>query len=346
MTAFETASPTRPWTLDEFEEAVDGLAPVAVRAAATLRVADHVAGGAVQLLPLAACVGAEPDLLRRLMRFLTCRGVFEEPEPDVYGLTDLSMTLLDGHPGRLRAWLDAGGIGSRMDRAVHGLLEAVRTGEPTYPRLYGRDFYADLADTGLGPDFDELRGDHAVTYAKDVAEADLWADRSGVVDVGGGTGVLLEQVLLHHPHLHGALVDLPDAVTAAARRLVGSPVAKRFTPVPGSFFDPLPGGDAHVLVNVLHNWDESATRILRRCREAAAPSGRVYVVEQPTDGADARTASAMDLRMFLFCGGRERSRADFARLGAAAGLALVAEEPLPYGLRVLQLEPAGSGGAA
>ncbi|WP_031074520.1 methyltransferase [Streptomyces sp. NRRL WC-3742] len=79
----------------QFAEAVSGLAPAALRAAATRRLADHIDAGHDRLPALAERTGTDPDLLECLLRFLVCREVFAEPHPGEYGLTGLSAALLD-----------------------------------------------------------------------------------------------------------------------------------------------------------------------------------------------------------------------------------------------------------
>ncbi|MFD8499791.1 methyltransferase [Amycolatopsis sp. NPDC059657] len=318
------------WTPDEFAEAVDGLAPVALRVAATLRIPDHIACGRTSPAEIAEAAGTDPDLLGRLLDFLACRGVVSRTE-DGFGLTEYSVVLLDGHPARLRAWLDQSGVGSRMDEAVRALPQAVRTGKAPYPELYGTEFYADLAAAAeLGPSFDELRGAHAGEFVPELAALDQFAVGS-VVDVGGGTGTLAEALLAAHPSLRVTLVDLPAAVSAASKAITSS----RFTPVAQSFFEPLPpGADVYTVVNVLHNWaDEHAIRILRGCRDAGPAT---LVVERVTDENDPRTMTAMDLRAFLLCGGRERTVGRYQALGTAAGLVLTDVLALDCGLRVMR----------
>ncbi|WP_438297258.1 methyltransferase [Streptomyces sp. HUAS TT7] len=320
----------------EFSEAVTGLGPTALRAAATLHLADHIAAGHDTVPGLADATKTDPDVLARLLRFLAARDVLAEPTPGTYSLTPLSATLLDGHPAHLRAWLDQDGIGARMDAAVHDLLRALRSGEPPYPRLHGRDYYADLADHQDGPAFDTLRHTHATGFAAELVDAHPWHQVRHVVDVGGGTGALVETLMRRFPGLHTTLVDLPDAVAAAVTRISAAGYGSRFTPAPGSFLDPLPtGADVYTLVNVLHNWDDDhAVQILRRC--AATPNATVIVVERLADDTDPRAMTAMDLRMFLFLGGRERGREHFHRIAAAAGFSHVTTVSTPSGLALLK----------
>ncbi|MFJ6937935.1 methyltransferase [Streptomyces sp. NPDC101132] len=321
----------------EFAEAASGLAPIALRAAATLRMADHIAAGHDTVLSLAERTGTDPDLLSRVLRFLACRGVFAEPRPGTYALTPLSLTLLKGHPSGLRDWLDASGAGARMDAAVGDLLGALRSGEPSYARLHGRPFYEDLALHSSGPAFDDLRHMHAESYVSDLMAAYPWDQARCMVDVGGGTGVLVEALMRTHSTLRTVLVDLPAAVAAATARITGAGFGNRFTPVSASFFDPLPAGaDVYTLVNVVHNWnDERAAAILRRCAEAGREDSTFVIVERLVDQADTRAITAMDLRMFLFLGGKEQTAAQLRELASAADLAYQSTIETPPGLQLL-----------
>lgn len=62
------------------------------------------------------------------------------------------------------------------------------------------------------------------------------------VDVGGGTGAMLAEILRIRPELHGTLIDPPGAVARAAETFRAAGVADRVATVGQSFFDPLPAG--------------------------------------------------------------------------------------------------------
>ena len=75
-------------------ELTDFAAPWAVRIAATLRLPDHVEAGVTRLEDLAERAGADPDSLRRLLRYLVARGLFAETSAG-YANTDLSRLLVE-----------------------------------------------------------------------------------------------------------------------------------------------------------------------------------------------------------------------------------------------------------
>ena len=303
----------------------DVITPCAVRSAATLRLADHIAAGRTQLPALAAATDSSPAALGDLLRLLSARGLFTEPEPDVFQLTSLGEVLRDDHPAGVRRWLDLHGGMARSDLAFSRLVESVRTGAPAYQLVFGRSFWEDLdADLPYRRAVDELWNARLTDQASQVAAAYEWSQIAHLVDVGGGSGVQLRAILSRCPTLRATLLDLPRAAAEAAALLRAAGLAERVTTISASFFDELPGGaDAYLLSEVLHNWsDADARRILRRCADAVSPGGRVLIVEGVVDDRYDIQHTAASLRMLVTLGGRERSREDFRRLASSCGLRL------------------------
>jgi SAM-dependent methyltransferase len=156
-----------------------------------------------------------------------------------------------------------------------------------------------------------------------VAEAYDFGPFARLVDVGGGHGQLLSEILKRHPHLTGVLFDLPAGVQMARARLGNFPPHTEFAA--GSFFDSVPpGADAYILKKVVHDWnDEQSVRILRNCRDAMKPHGKVLVAETIIPpGNESNTIKLIDANMLVVTGGVERTEAEYAALFAAAGLRL------------------------
>ena len=147
-----------------------------------------------------------------------------------------------------------------------------------------------------------------------------WESVRTVVDVGGGTGSLLAEILRARPTVRGTLVDLPATVARSAAIFQAAGVADRATAVGQSFFDPLPAGaDLYVLKKVLDDWpDREASAILDRCAEAARPAGRVAVIGgvSPDDGH----GPSPELLMMVLVGGRNRSLPEFREMARAVGI--------------------------
>ncbi|CAM5491593.1 MULTISPECIES: methyltransferase [Streptomyces] len=300
----------------------DLVTPMAVRVAATLRVADHLAGGVRTARELAAVTGADAGVLERVLRHLVTVDVFSRDAQGRYGLLPRGEELRDGHPSGVRRRLDAETALGRGDLAFVALLHSVRTGEAAYPRHYGRSFWEDLrADPKRTADYDAEMGADATAWAEAVVPAFDWGTLGRIMDVGGGNGTLLAALLTAYPEMRGTVFDQPETVRAARAALAAAGLADRGDAVAGDFFGALPSGaDGYVLSAILHDWDDDAARtILRRCAEAAGAHGRVLVVERV--GADGESVhTGMDLRMLVYFGARERGVAELTELAAGAGL--------------------------
>ncbi|MCE4948129.1 methyltransferase [Streptomyces albulus] len=344
----------RPEPAPGLAEIADIVTPFAVRAAATLRLADHIAAGHTELPDLAEAAGAEPRALCRLLRFLTCRDIFAEPEPGTYALTGLAEELLCDHPANLRQWLDADEVAGRLDATFPHLVEAVRSGTSVYAKVHGAPFWEDLgASPARTASFDRLMAQVSPSTSG-IGTAYDWSGVRHLVDVGGGTGALLREVLEAHPHLRGTVADQAGSVAEARRHLAAHGLDGRADAAACDMFAVVPpGGDAYLLSRVLADWDdERAVRILHTCAAALTGQGRVLVAERvlphppapdAPDGGDPseiRRLTSHDLRMLVLLGGRKRSTADYAHLAERAGLDLHASHRLPGGATVMEFHPA------
>ena len=296
----------------------------AVAVAAELGIADLVGAEPVPVDELARRAGADPDALYRVLRLLAGAGVFAEAAPRAFVGTALSDGLRDGAP--LSARHIARLFGSDAYRAGGELLQAVRSGKPAAADVFGMGFFDHLA---AHPDaaerFDLAMAGGAPARAA-AALGHPWDGVGVVVDVGGGTGGLLAAVLRAHPHLEGVVFDLPLVATAARRVLEDAGLAGRGRAVGGDVFaDPIPAADVCVLAQILHDWaDPEALAILRACRAAIAPGGRLLVLEQVVpDEPGPSFAATLDLLMLVLLGGRERSAGEWRTLLRAGGFELL-----------------------
>jgi 2,7-dihydroxy-5-methyl-1-naphthoate 7-O-methyltransferase len=306
---------------------MDLVTPMALRVAATLRLADFMpddaTGDGATIGDLAERAEADPEALARMLRHLVAHGLFTEPRPGRFAANQTAAMLRTGEPGLM--WLDLDGFGGRMDLAFTGLAHTVRTGEPAWEQVFGLPFWDYLdANPAISASFDATMAVDGGNIA--VAERYDWSTVQHVADIGGGTGRLIAEVLQRNPRLRGTLADLPQTAVRARQYLAGLGLDGRCEVVGQSFFDPLPpGADAYLLNRVIHDWDDAAaTAILRRCAEAAGSTGRVLVVESQGSPRDDAGFAEMNLRMLVLAGGRERTLDGYSALAADAGLRVTA----------------------
>jgi hypothetical protein len=250
----------------------------------------------------------DPDTLHRLLRALASDGVFRETEPGVFEHTEQSQRLLD--PG----WSEFAHLFGGVFFAATTDLDA-STAEAPFPGRFGTGFWEWLAEhPAERATFDDAMAGERDRAADRLAALD-WREGEVVVDVGGGNGTLLAELIALRPELRGVVVDLPETVRDETA------LGERIEFVEGSFFESVPEGDAYVLSGILHDWpDEDAARILRTIRAAAPQHARLLINESVIrPGNDADGAKWLDLLMLVLAGGRERNEEQWRELFSSTG---------------------------
>lgn len=307
--------------------------PWCVHVVATLRIADHIATGTDEINELAKAANCDADYLARVLRHLIGKGLFAESAPGRFALNDAACQLLE--PG-WQLGLNLDGFGGRMAYAWGTLLKAVRTGAPAYAELFGRPYWEDLdAHPEIAAEFDAMMGPagHGTPDPEILLDGD-WESVRTVVDVGGGTGALLAEILRAHPNVQGILVDFPKTVARAAQTFTAAGVADRVEIIGQSFFDPLPAGaDLYVLSKVLNDWpDRETVAILKRYAEAAQAKGRI-VISGGVSPDDVPASLSIET---VLLGGKTNTLAEFRELAREAGLEVIAAGRLPSGRFVVE----------
>lgn len=307
-----------------------------------LGLADGIGDGRRTSAELAAEVGADPAALNRLLCALAAAGVLDEDAHSGFALTPLGEGLCTDVPGSLAGWTAL--VGSENFWANWGgLVESVRSGRTGWSlRLDVDPWDYRAAHPDESRRFD--RGMVSITgvSADTVAENYDFARFATIVDVGGGRGTLLAQVLRRHSGARGVVFDLPHVVDGASQLLEAEGVLDRCQVVGGSFFESVPeGGDAYILKSVLHDWyDPEADRILKTVRTAMRTEAVLLVVERILDPPNQGLFGKLgDLNMLVNPGGTERTLAEWERLLHTGGFRLAKVHPTTGMYSVLESTP-------
>lgn len=313
-----------------------------VRTAAELRIADHVRGPGATAAEVAEAESLDPDATFRFLRTCASLGLVVPADGERFTGTPLLDTLRSDAPDSLRDLALWGGARSHW-LPWGQLADAVRTGAPQTEATLGAPVFEWLAGEPAEAEvFTNAMTAMTRGLAHKLADVIDLADAQVVVDVGGAGGNLVQTLLQRDPGLTGLVLDLPHVAAEAHASAEALGVADRFDFVGGDFFEEVPSGDVHLLKFVLHDWDDdSCVRLLRNCREALRPGGRVLVMELLVDKVGTPGLEPlMDLNMMALSTGRERSLDEFGRLFERAGLAPVRTTPSASKVVVLELAPA------
>lgn len=322
----------------------------ALYVAAKLGLADLLGEGPKSGAELAAATGTHAPSLERVMRLLACEGVFAEDGSRRFALTPLSMPLRTDRPGSLRE-LIIHQLGEEPYQAWGGLMESVRTGVTAFDRAFGMGVWEYRAQhPAYAALFDAAMSNYSGVHVDAVLAAYAFSAFRHVVDLGGGVGKFLIALLSVHPAMKGVLFDLPHVAESARGLIAGAGLAQRCEVVGGDIFASVPvGADAYVLSRVIHDWDDArALAILRNCRRAMPPNGRLLLFERilparTEPSAAVRSLLVSDLMMMVMNGGGERTEEEYQVLLRAAGFAPAKITPTKTAVSVIETVPVDSG---
>jgi hypothetical protein len=313
----------------------------AIHAAAQLGIADHLATGSATHSELACRTETDEESLARLLRYLVALGVLSQTD-EGFALTDRGRLLRTDLPGSLHdAALLYGGMFYQSFAALH---ETVRTGVSAFEHVFGM---APFEYMSCHPEqaqiFDRAMAAGRQFFAA-VPTAVEFVDVDVVVDLGGGVGELLAQILLAEPRVRGVLVELPHTLDRARAHLGACGCLDRCDLIAGDLTVRVPeGGDMYLLSRILHDWpDPHCETILRNCRASMEDDASLLIIERPlpTDGSPS-LAGAWDINMMVNnVGGRERTIDEYERLLRRSGFLLRDRTSLGLDMEALLARPA------
>ncbi len=293
---------------------------------AALGIADYLTDGPKTCAELARLTNCHEKSLYRVLRALASFRVFSEDRRGRFHLTRLSRQLLSNVEGSMRYW--AIKMGEEGWLATTAALESVKTGESGFKLVHGQsswEYYTSHPEAGAN--FIKAMSAFTEWQSRSIVAAGDFGRFRKVVDVGGGRGALVIEILRQHPQLHGVVFDLPETIAEAAKLIVAAGLQDRCEAVAGSFLEAVPGGaDLYISKHSLRDWnDENAQQILRCIREAMDEHATLMVIDavvQPENGTD-RLVKLLDVELMIEEGGGMRTQEEFEAFFKRVGLRLV-----------------------
>ncbi len=306
---------------------------------AKLGIADKLRDGPVKCSVLAKQIQASPEGLYRLLRSLSAMGVFDEGETGEFALNSTSELLRSDSPRSVLDMVYLFGADWHV-RTFAALEYSVRTGRPSFEKLYGKALFEYLSENPESSRvFDRGMRRLAADAVRYIPDAYDFSRFRSVVDIGGGTVELLAAVMVKYPQIQGILFERPDVIAVITR--APNVATDRFKVVGGDFLEGVPeGADLYVLKNVIHDWDDTkAVQILSNCRRAMNERGRV-ALNEAVIGPTGQTffGKLMDIWMLTTTGGIERTEQQYAEILQCAGMRLVRVSPTPTPYSVIEAE--------
>jgi hypothetical protein len=309
--------------------------------AAKLGIADLLGEGSKSGEEIASATGTNSKSLARLTKALVALGVLAVDEDNRFWLTGIGAPLQSAMPGSMRSIILT--FGEEHYLAWGNLIDSVKCDRPAFDGVYGLPLFEYLAqNSGAARIFNEGMTDLTSQMALAVVLAYDFSGSRVVADIGGGHGVLLDGILRSNPSTMGILFDTELVIEGASLGIANEGISDRRQDLGGDFFELVPqGADVYILKNVLHDWsDDQAVHILRNCRCAMGPQGKLLVIETVLPlSADPAFGSLLDLNMLVMSGGRERTKDEYCSLLEEGGFRLTKVIPTLAPVSIMEAMP-------
>jgi len=261
------------------------------------------------------------DALFRLLRMLAAHGVFIHDEDDTFSLNEIAYLITKNHPQTMHGFL------LHEDEArwqAYGkMIYSIQTGKSTFEHVFNEGYFDYIAgDKKRSEQFDRGMASFSETENKQVARSFDFKSLSTIVDIGGGVGGLLVEILKNN-QVDGVLYELSHLESMAHDYFNAQGLDSRIKFVTGSFLENItPGGDLYILKRILHDWDDkTCVKILQNCCNAMSDNSRIVIFDCIVpQGAGYDISKDIDLLMMVIFGGKERTEKDFEFLFNQAGL--------------------------
>jgi hypothetical protein len=270
---------------------------------AHLGIADMLRDGPKPVRALAQEAGVQEDVLLLCLRVLCSKEIFVETAVEVFAHTEASRHLQTNPLGSM---LDMAEIfraeWQRMTLTPEALTYTLQTGQPAIEHVLGENLWSYLTrHPSEYATFNRAMTSVSVLHNEAVAQACDLTGLHSLVDLGGGEGSFLSTLLLLHPEMRGTLFDIAPVVERARALIAQTGLTQRCTCIAGDFLERVPeGGDAYLIKQVMHNWsNENALRILRNCRQAIAPGGKLFIIEYILPEPPSKPSTYLTLSVML-----------------------------------------------
>nr|WP_283815251.1 methyltransferase [Bradyrhizobium sp. JYMT SZCCT0180] len=172
----------------------------------------------------------------RLLIALVALGICQSAGPNRYRLTDMGACLANDAKHSLRNW--ALFEGKMLSRSWMGLSESVRSGR-TVAELAGAEGgrYGQMhRDPEAASVFDAAMANMTRLVARDLIAAGDFNSAGRILDVGGGAGTLLIEILRACPTTSGSILDLERCEAAARQAITAAGMQSRASFLTADFF--------------------------------------------------------------------------------------------------------------
>ncbi|PPE56953.1 O-methyltransferase family 2 [Pectobacterium brasiliense] len=321
------------------------LAAKALCVAAEIGIADKIGEQGTTIAELSKKCQASEKNIFDIIKVLEVFGFFEVKNESIIKNNARSALLMSDNISSMKHFCML--FGNEYYQGFDGLLHTSRTGESGFKQVFGLTLYEHLAHSASRADIYDLAMrdlSRPVGYVLAKEYASLFKTAGSVVDIGGGSGVILTELIKQYHHLTGCLFDMTGVCTRSEKRVAQHypELKERMVFTPGSFFEAIPSGyNIYLLKNILHNWnDEFCLKILKAIAQSIGHS-TLLIIEPLLEHEETSPRLLMNaLFQSVICqdGTRYRTLKDMENILTLSGLTIVGTKKITTGHTVVEIK--------
>lgn len=260
--------------------------------------------------------------LYRIMRALASIGFFYENENRVFSITPMGEMLQKNKMQAIVLMF----LSEWHNHAWEKLFHSVQTGNVAFDTAFGKPCFEWFKENPEEADvFNKANQIKAVASHTMITNFYDFSHLNSIVDIGGGYGGLLYNILNAFPHIKGIVADLPYMKEKVEKQITDNNLRGRCDFRECNFFEKFPDGyDCYILSNILHDWDDDkCEKILKNCYNVMHPNGILIVIESIIPDRNVFSiAKLLDIEVLVMGGGKERTEIEYRELLNKSGFNL------------------------
>lgn len=273
------------------------------------------------------------------MRFLSAKGLFNELPNQFFSLNDESRFLLSSTPGSLKSFIEL--HGAYFYQGAFKFLESMNNEKTPFEVFFGKSA-AKLfeEDPKIGKIYNSAMQEASEYYGKLITNKYDFSSYKTIIDVGGGFGSFLVNILKANPNINGINFDLPSLMNDAEAYFKSEHLSERCCYISGSFFDSIPaGGDLYIFKAIFHGkTDDQALAILKNAKTVLPVTGKILLIERMiTPGNNFLDGCLNDINMLNVTKGGVRTFDEYKSLFDISGFLIQKIQPLEDALQIIEL---------
>lgn len=287
-----------------------------------LRIPDILAEEPKTVEKLSEITMSYAPFLYRIMRALACIGFFYENENRVFSITPMGEILQKEKMRSIVLMF----LSEWHNRAWEKLFHSVQTGDVAFDTAFGKPCFEWFKENPEEADvFNSANQAKSSANHRAMLEVYDFSRRNSIVDIGGGYGGLLCNILNVFPRIKGIVADMPYMKEKVINQISKNGLGDRCKFCECNFFDKIPDGyDSYILSNILHDWDDiNCEKILGNCNLSMPTNGILIIIESLIpDRNEFSIAKLLDIEVLVMGGGKERTEVEYRSLLNKSGFNL------------------------